>query len=93
LIRDEPDGGAPVLTTLLVTFALTVGLALVVLLAVAAPPMRRRGSRLIARIDAWAGRLLPVVHHHRDRAARQLAARLEAQRSARAEDRRTARAR
>jgi peptidoglycan/LPS O-acetylase OafA/YrhL len=82
-----------VLTTLLVTFALTVGLALVVLLTVAAPAMRRRGSRLIARIDAWAARVLPVVRHHRERAARQLAARLEAQRRARGEEHRTVRVR
>ena len=39
------------MTTMLVTFACTVGLALVVLLSVAAAPMRRRGSRLIDRLD------------------------------------------
>ena len=81
------------LTTLLVTFVLTVGLAAAVLLTVAAPAMRRRGSRLIARVDTWAGRALPVVRHHRDRAAAQLAARLEAQHRSRGEGRRTARAR
>lgn len=81
------------LTTLFVTFALTVGLAAVVLLTVAAPALRRRGSRSIARIDAWADRALPVVRHHRERAAREIAARLEAQRHARGEQRRTARAR
>ncbi|PRY18614.1 hypothetical protein [Kineococcus rhizosphaerae] len=70
------------LTTLLVTFAVTVGLALVVLLSVAAPTLRRRGSRTMARIDATAERLLPVLRHHRDRAAAQLAQRLEAQRHA-----------
>ena len=68
------------LTTLLVTFAVTVGLALVVLLSVAAPTLRRRGSRTMARIDATAERLLPVLQHHRARAAAQLAQRLEAQR-------------
>ncbi|WP_432511726.1 hypothetical protein [Kineococcus sp. SYSU DK001] len=67
-------------TTLLVTFALTVGLALVVLLSVAAPTLRRRGSRFMARVDAAAERVLPVLRHHRERAARQLAERLEAQR-------------
>ncbi|GAA0324873.1 hypothetical protein [Kineococcus aurantiacus] len=70
------------MTTLLVTFALTVGLALVVLLSVAAPTLRRRGSRTMARIDAAAERALPVLRHHRDRAAAQLADRLEAQRRA-----------
>ncbi|WP_432565551.1 hypothetical protein [Kineococcus sp. SYSU DK003] len=81
------------MTTLLVTFALVVGLALAVLLSVAAPPMRRRGSRLIARLDAWAGRVVPVVRHHRERAARQIADRLEAQRRSAGDERRTARAR
>lgn len=80
-------------TTLLVTFALTVGLALVVLLSVAAPTMRRRRSRLIARVDAWAGRVLPVVRHHRERVAVRVAERLEAQRRHQGEERRTARAR
>lgn len=73
-------------TTLIVTFACVVGLAVVVLLSVAAPPMRRRGSRLIARLDAWAGRAVPVVRHHREkvaaRVADRLAERLEVQRRA-----------
>lgn len=79
-------------TTLIVTFACVVGLAAAVLLSVAAPPMRARGSRLIARLDAWAGRALPVVRHHRVRVAARVAQRLEAQRRA-GEEQRTARAR
>jgi hypothetical protein len=82
-----------VVTTLFVTFALTVGLAAAVLLSVAAPPMRRRGSRLIARIDAWAGRVIPVVRQHRARVAARVAERLEAQRQSRGDEQRTARAR
>jgi hypothetical protein len=68
--------------TLLVTFAVTVALALVVLLSVAAPPLRQRGSRSIARLDAWAARVLPVVRHHHERASRKIADRLEVQREA-----------
>jgi len=66
--------------TLLVTFGVTVALALVVLLSVAAKPMRARGSRFIARLDAWAARVLPVVRHHHERAARKIAERVDAQR-------------
>ena len=83
--------------TLLVTYALTVGLAVVVLLSVAAPSLRRRGSRTMARIDAWADRLLPVLRHHRDRLAAQVrtrvADRLEAQRRGARDEHRTVRAR
>ncbi len=83
--------------TLLVTFALTVGLAVVVLLSVAAPSLRRRGSRTMARIDAGAERLLPVLRHHRDRLAAEVRARaserLEAPRRGTREEHRAARAR
>ncbi|MFB9378145.1 hypothetical protein ACFFKU_09195 [Kineococcus gynurae] len=51
------------MTTLIVTFVLVVGLALAVLYSVAAPPLRERGSSVIARVDhaigraaAWGGR-------------------------------------
>ncbi|MEZ0163910.1 hypothetical protein AB2L27_03905 [Kineococcus sp. LSe6-4] len=86
-----------VLTTLLVTFAVTVGLAVVVLLTVAAPSLRRRGSRTMARIDAGAARLVPVLRQHRDRLVHevrtQVAARLEAQRRGERDEHRAARAR
>ncbi|MGI4895615.1 MAG: hypothetical protein ACRYF3_10940 [Janthinobacterium lividum] len=79
--------------TLVVTFAVVVGLAVLILLSVAAPPMRKRGSRLIARLDAWAGRALPVVRHQRDRARARVeeavAERLEAHRQASADKRGT----
>ena len=82
------------MTTMLVTFACTVGLALVVLLSVAAAPMRRRGSRLIDRLDTWADRFLPLVHAWRERAARALEARvrerLDASRTPAGEERGTA---
>ncbi|WP_432488919.1 hypothetical protein [Kineococcus sp. SYSU DK018] len=62
------------MTTLIVTFVLVVGLAASVLLSVAAPPLRARGSRFVARLDALAARWAPVVlraaHHGRDRARR-----------------------
>lgn len=84
-------------TTLLVTFVVTVGLAVVVLLTVAAPSLRRRGSRTMVRIDAWAERLLPVLRHHRDRLAElartRVADRLEAQRRGARDEHRAARAR
>ncbi|MEW1956057.1 hypothetical protein [Kineococcus sp. NPDC059986] len=87
-------------TTLLVTFAVTVGLAVVVLLTVAAPSLRRRGSRTMARLDAWAERLLPVLRHHRARLAveagqarTRVADRLEAQRRGARDEHRAARAR
>ncbi|MCI2240217.1 hypothetical protein MO973_46300 [Paenibacillus sp. TRM 82003] len=81
-----------VLTTLIVTFVLVVGLAVAVLLSVAAPPMRARGSRLVARLDALAARWAPVAlraaHRARvraertgRRAAHQLAQRLAAHRA------------
>lgn len=78
-----------VMTTLFVTFLLVVGLALVVLLTVAAPSMRRRGSRTMHRIDAGAGRLLPVLHRHRDRARTAVVGAVQARRGA-GEDRETA---
>ena len=77
------------MTTLLVTFLLVVGLALVVLLTVAAPALRSRGSRTMHRIDDWAGRALPVLHRHRDKARTALAGAVEARRGA-GEDRETA---
>ncbi len=63
--RGDAGGNvAPVvMTTLIVTFFLVVGLALAVLLSVAAPPMRARGSRLQARLDALAARWTPVLLH------------------------------
>ena len=79
-----------VVMTLVVTFALVVGLALAVLLSVAAPPMRKRGSRLIARLDAWAGRTLPVLRRHRAAVAQAVGERLAAQRRAAGEEQRTA---
>ena len=89
-----------VMTTLIVTFVLVVGLALAVLLSVAAPPMRARGSRLVARLDALAERWTPVLlrsaHRARLRAARgveQLGHRVTAHRAGSADEPRAVRAR
>ncbi|NAZ82326.1 hypothetical protein GTR02_10900 [Kineococcus sp. R8] len=63
-----------VLTTLIVTFTVTVGLALAVLYSVAGPPLRARGSRLIATVDRVLHRLASAVRErvaaHRDAAVR-----------------------
>ncbi|NAZ85558.1 hypothetical protein [Kineococcus indalonis] len=89
-----------VLTTLIVTFVLVVGLALAVLLSVAAPPMRARGSRLVARLDAlaerWAPLLVRAARRARLRAARaaeHLGQRVATHRAGSAEERGAARAR
>ncbi|WP_432496516.1 hypothetical protein [Kineococcus gypseus] len=93
-----------VLTTLIVTFSLVVGLALAVLLSVAAPPMRARGSRLVARLDALAERWGPVAarsaarareraQHAAEHAADQLGQRAAARRTRSAEEPGAARAR
>lgn len=71
-----------VMTTLLVTFLLVVGLAVVVLLTVAAPTLRGRGSRTMHRIDAWAGRVLPVLARYRARTRTAVAGAVEARRGA-----------
>jgi len=64
-----------VLTTLIVTFTVTVGLALAVLYSVAGPPLRARGSRLIATVDGVLHRLGHAVRErlsaHREAAARE----------------------
>ncbi|WP_432546748.1 hypothetical protein [Kineococcus sp. SYSU DK004] len=90
-----------VLTTLIVTFVLVVGLAAAVLLVVAAPPLRASGNRWIARYDAWWERVSPRVHATRARVQHRAvtiarpvvedaAARLQAQRARRADERETA---
>ena len=78
-----------VLLTLFVTFVLTVGLALVVLLSVAAPILRARGSRLMARIDAWAHRADVASRRALVVAQEKWRERLEAHRAGRAEERET----
>ncbi|WP_432529058.1 hypothetical protein [Kineococcus auxinigenes] len=89
-----------VMTTLIVTFFLVVGLALAVLLSVAAPPMRARGSRLQARLDALAARWTPVLLRAAARArararahAEHLAHRLAAHRARPGDEAEAARAR
>jgi hypothetical protein len=66
--------GPVVLTTLIVTFTVTVGLALAVLYSVAGPPLRARGSRFIATVDAVLHRLATAVRErvaaHREAATR-----------------------
>lgn len=66
--------GHVVLTTLFVTFAVTVGLALTVLYSVAGPPLRARGSRLIAAVDRALHRVALLVRErvsaHREASAR-----------------------
>jgi hypothetical protein len=63
-----------VLTTLIVTFTVTVGLALAVLYSVAGPPLRARGSRVIAAVDGVLHRLAHVVRErlaaHREASSR-----------------------
>ena len=68
--------GRVVLTTLLLTFLVTVGLALAVLYSVAGPPLRARGSRLIAAVDRVLHRLAHAVRE-RISAPREAAARDE----------------
>jgi hypothetical protein len=82
-----------VLLTLFVTFVLTVGLALVVLLTVAAPTLRARGSRHMARIDVWAHRAdvasKRALTTGRERVEERMRERLEAHRARSREDRET----
>ena len=62
------------LTTLIVTFTVTVGLALAVLYSVAGPPLRARGSRFVATVDGVLHRLANAVRErvsaHHEAAAR-----------------------